>query len=109
MKYLHDHIYKDMYPAEIQPKPDAYFSRQDCDLLATIDSKYKKSRWLEMQANFYNATGRMIPLEAIRRKCECAEAEETERASHRELTKRLETIEKWIKSVSDAIQNEPEA
>ncbi|KAF4989184.1 hypothetical protein FGRMN_9285 [Fusarium graminum] len=96
MKYLQDHIYKEMYPPDIHPKPDAYLGKRDCDLLATIDSKYKKSRWLEMQANFYNVTGRMVPLEAIRARCERAEAEKEERAEARKLERRLNRVENWI-------------
>ncbi|KAM0345157.1 hypothetical protein ACHAPU_006792 [Fusarium lateritium] len=96
MKYLQDHIYKEMYPPEIHPKPDAYLGKRDCDLLATIDSKYKKSRWLEMQVNFYNVTGRMVPLEAIRNRCERAETEKEERAEARKLERRLGRVEDWI-------------
>ncbi|KAI6766230.1 hypothetical protein HG530_007300 [Fusarium avenaceum] len=95
-KYLQDHIYKEMYPAEIHPEPDAYIGKRDCDILASLDSKYKKSRWLEMQANFYNVTGRMVPLEAIRARCERAEAEEEERSEARRLQKRLDKVENWI-------------
>jgi hypothetical protein len=94
-KYLQDHIYKEMYPAEIHPEPDTYMGKRDCDILASLDSKYKKSRWLEMQANFYNVTGRMVPLEAIRARCERAEAEE-ERSEARKLQKRLDKVENWI-------------
>ncbi|KAF5671525.1 hypothetical protein FHETE_4095 [Fusarium heterosporum] len=98
MKYLQDHIYKEMYPPEIHLKPDTYLGKRDCDLLATIDSKYKKSRWLEMQANFYNVTGRMVPLEAIRARCERAEAEKEERTEARKLERRLNRVENWIAS-----------
>ncbi|KAM0558419.1 hypothetical protein ACHAPJ_004609 [Fusarium lateritium] len=96
MKYLQDHIYKELYPAEIHPEPDTYLGKRDCELLATIDSKYKRSRWLEMQANFYNVTGRMVPLEAIRARCERAEAEKEERAASRKLESRINKVEKWI-------------
>ncbi|CAG7558640.1 unnamed protein product [Fusarium equiseti] len=96
MRYLQDHVYKEMYPAEIHPHPDAYLNQRDCDLLATIDSKYKRSRWLEMQANFYNVTGRMIPLEAIRDRCERAEAEEEDRSAARKLERRIKRVETWI-------------
>ncbi|KAJ4123295.1 hypothetical protein NW768_009829 [Fusarium equiseti] len=96
MKYLQDHIYSEMYPPEIHPQPDAYLSQRDCDLLATIDSKYKRSRWLEMQANFYNVTGRMVPLEAIRDRCERAEAQEEDRSAARKLERRIKRVETWI-------------
>ncbi|KAL4728415.1 hypothetical protein ACLX1H_005160 [Fusarium chlamydosporum] len=88
MKYLQDHVYSEMYPADIHPQPDAYLGKRDCALLATIDSKYKRSRWLEMQANFYNVTGRMVPLEAIRDRCERAEAEKEERSEARKIERR---------------------
>lgn len=96
MRYLQDHVYKEMYPAEIHPQPDAYLNQRDCDLLAAIDSKYKRSRWLEMQANFYNVTGRMVPLEAIRDRCERAEAEEEDRSAARKLERRIKRVETWI-------------
>lgn len=82
MRYLQDHIYADLYPAAIHPEPDAYLSKRDCELLAAIDSKQKCSRWLEMQANFFNVTGRMVPLDAIRARCE--RAEERERSNARQ-------------------------
>ncbi|KAJ3520279.1 hypothetical protein NM208_g13775 [Fusarium decemcellulare] len=108
MRYLQDHIYKELYPPEIHPEPDAYFGKRDCDLLATIDSKYKRSRWLEMQANFFNVTGRMVPLEAIRAKCERAEEEKAERDAYRAMSRRLKKVEKWIQNVSQEEQEDPE-
>ncbi|CEI39585.1 hypothetical protein FVEN_g1875 [Fusarium venenatum] len=96
MKYLHDEIYQEMYPADIHPQPDAYLNERDCALLSTIDSKYKRSRWLEMQANFYNVTGRMVPLEAIRDRCERAEAEKEARSEARKLQRRIEKVENWM-------------
>ncbi|RKL23478.1 hypothetical protein BFJ70_g12899 [Fusarium oxysporum] len=85
-----------MYPPYIHPQPDAYLGKRDCALLATIDSKYKRSRWLEMQANFYNVTGRMVPLESLKARCERAEAEKTERSKTRELERRMNKVEDWI-------------
>ncbi|KAL6924330.1 hypothetical protein ACHAPO_003551 [Fusarium lateritium] len=96
MKYLHGEIYQEMYPADIHPQPDAYLNERDCALLSTIDSKYKRSRWLEMQANFYNVTGRMVPLEAIRDRCERAEAEKEARSEARKLQRRIEKVENWM-------------
>ncbi|PCD37403.1 hypothetical protein AU210_005901 [Fusarium oxysporum f. sp. radicis-cucumerinum] len=96
MKYLQEHVYGAMYPPYIHPQPDAYLGKRDCALLATIDSKYKRSRWLEMQANFYNVTGRMVPLESLKARCERAEAEKTERSKTRELERRMNKVEDWI-------------
>ncbi|PTD09207.1 hypothetical protein FCULG_00007863 [Fusarium culmorum] len=101
MKYLHEEIYDEMYPADIHPQPNAYFNAQDCALLATIDSKYKRSRWLEMQANFYNVTGRMVPLEAIRDRCERAEAEKEARSDARKLERRIKRVVTWMEKQVD--------
>jgi hypothetical protein len=110
MKYLQDHIYGEMYPADIHPNPDAYLSRSDCALLATIDSKYKRSRWLEMQANFFNVTGRMVPLEALRDRCEGAEAEkEAEkeaRSEARKLKKYMDRIGDWVEDQAHEVSEE---
>lgn len=73
VRYSQKHIWPKLYPHAIRPPPDAYFTKRDCDILAAVDSKYKRSKWLEMQANFYNVTGRMVPLDVIRRKCDAAE------------------------------------
>ncbi|CAM1508508.1 Fc.00g053560.m01.CDS01 [Cosmosporella sp. VM-42] len=109
-RFLHDHIYKELYPAMIHPEPDEVFRQKDCEILATIDSKYKRSKWLEMQANFYNVTGRMVPIEAIRDRVLRAEEEEGRKKNERmrkrekakgkeEVEERLRKVEKWMKKV----------
>ncbi|KAH7008008.1 hypothetical protein EDB80DRAFT_423943 [Ilyonectria destructans] len=110
MRYLQDHIYADLYPAAIHPEPDAYLSKRDCELLAAIDSKQKRSRWLEMQANFFNVTGRMVPLDAIRARCERAEERERSNArpTGRDLVDRLEKVEQWVSRVSQEDVDDPE-
>ncbi|KAH6892013.1 hypothetical protein B0T10DRAFT_282801 [Thelonectria olida] len=98
MRYLQDHVYEAMYPPEIHPQPDAHLSKRDCRLLSLIDSKQKRSKWLEMQANFFNVTGRMVPLDVIRDKCESAE--EAERPKTRQpIEGKQESIEKWVDEV----------
>ncbi|KAL2676673.1 hypothetical protein Neosp_010437 [[Neocosmospora] mangrovei] len=99
------HLHKLLYPPEIHPQPDKDFCKKDCELLGSIDAKYKKSRWLEMQANFYNVTGRLIPPETIRAKCERAEAEQADKearrakkAAERE-TQDRQKVKAWIKDV----------
>ena len=57
-----------LYPAEAALVPDAQWSRADCEVLAALDAKHCADRWLELQAGFYNATGRMVPLEVLRAK-----------------------------------------
>jgi hypothetical protein len=96
MKHLQGHVYGAMYPPHIYPQPNAHLVKRDCALLATIDSQYKRSRWLEMQANFYNVTGQMVPLVSFKARFERAEAEKTERSKTRELEKRLNKVEDWI-------------
>ncbi|RGP60699.1 hypothetical protein FLONG3_10755 [Fusarium longipes] len=96
MDYLYNEIYGDMYPADVHPNPDARLSQRDCEILATIDSKYTRSRWLEIQANFCNVTGRMIPLEAIKDKFERAEAEKEARCDARQLKKQMEKVKEWV-------------
>lgn len=82
-RYLHRHVYTDLYPPSLSPAPDAYFGPRDCEVLAAVESKYQRAKWLEMQANFYNVTGRMVPLDLIREKCERAEAEEAAQRKRR--------------------------
>jgi hypothetical protein len=74
-RYLHTHIWKNLYPPTSGAKyvPTRYFGQSDCEVLAAVESKHRASKWLEMQANFYNVTGRLLPLDVIRAKCERAE------------------------------------
>ncbi|RSM07826.1 hypothetical protein CDV31_008416 [Fusarium ambrosium] len=107
MRYLQGHVYKLLYPPEIHPEPDENFCRKDCELLGSIDSKYKKNRWLEMQANFFNVTGRLIPLELIRDKCERAEAERAEKEARR-AKRAVEREEEGREMVKQWVQDVPE-
>ena len=74
--YLRHHIHASLYPVRLTLEPDAAFSASDCEVLARVDAKYHAGRWLEMQANFYGATGRWVPLHIMRAKCEASEREE---------------------------------
>ncbi|KOS18365.1 hypothetical protein ESCO_002550 [Escovopsis weberi] len=75
-RYLQETLRGELYgPAHASIQPDELFGPRDSQILAAAESKYHRSKWLEMQANFYNATGRMVPLELIRAKCERAERE----------------------------------
>ena len=49
---------------------DQGFSRGDRALLEAIHDRHTGRKWLEMQANFFNVTGRMIPLHLIKAKCD---------------------------------------
>lgn len=69
-EYLFGHIYKALYPEDVDFEPDQYLiqylTARDRELLATIDSMNQRSKLLEMQANFINATGKAVPLAVIR-------------------------------------------
>ncbi|GKT49277.1 uncharacterized protein ColSpa_09458 [Colletotrichum spaethianum] len=47
--------------------------RRDDKILASLVSRREATKWLEMQANFYNVTGRMVPLHMIKARCEAEE------------------------------------
>lgn len=46
------------------------FSKRDRAILASLRDRAVANRYLEMQANFFNATGRMVPLHLIQAKLE---------------------------------------
>lgn len=48
------------------PESDEVFDEDDCILLALADSRRRENRWLDIQADYYNVTGRMVPLEVLR-------------------------------------------
>ncbi|KAF4585447.1 myb-like DNA-binding domain-containing protein [Ophiocordyceps camponoti-floridani] len=103
-RYLHNHIRRDLYPSEIDPEPDEFFGEHDCDVLASVHSRHEQAKWLEMQANFVNATGRMIPLWVFRDKCEAAKRREEAEAS----TSRNNVVENWVDSVADEDLGDPQ-
>ncbi|KAH7318764.1 hypothetical protein B0I35DRAFT_432942 [Stachybotrys elegans] len=72
-EYLREHIWKELYPPSAAAEADDHFTQAMCDSLAAVHSKYQLSKWLEMQANFYNATGLLVPIEDIRRRCETSD------------------------------------
>jgi hypothetical protein len=87
-------IREEIYPAYLSFEPDPYLTEQDCRVLATVHSKMQRSRWLEMQANFCNATGVMIPIEFLKQKTEEAEA----KALAEERNARARS---WVDNLSD--------
>lgn len=81
-RYWHEHIGNQLYPPSIRIMADAHFTPHDCKMLEFADARYRSIRWLEMQAQFYNETGRMVPLEMIQKKCEDATASKTDDISN---------------------------
>lgn len=48
------------------PEPDEIFDEDDCILLALADSRRRENRWLEIQADYFNVTNRMVPQELLK-------------------------------------------
>ncbi|KAK1770532.1 hypothetical protein QBC33DRAFT_512278 [Phialemonium atrogriseum] len=67
-------MYDDTFANKIQS--DDHFSPLDCRVLGLLYSKREADHWLELQSAFYNATGRMVPYQLLKRKIEEAEAAE---------------------------------
>jgi hypothetical protein len=49
-------------------KSDGVWTQDDCEVLEWLESKYEESKWLHLQAGFYNWTGRMVIAELIQKK-----------------------------------------
>lgn len=98
--YLQKQIRENLYPPYLSLQDDDHFTKRDCAVLATVDSKMKRGKWLEMQANFFNVTGKIIPISVFRDKCEASEAEERE-----EIRKRK--IKSWKASLDCSEQLDP--
>ncbi|KAH8771852.1 hypothetical protein F5883DRAFT_550634 [Diaporthe sp. PMI_573] len=50
------------------PEADGKFDEDDCILMALADARRKGDRWKQMQADFANLTGRMVPVEILKYK-----------------------------------------
>ncbi|ATZ47903.1 hypothetical protein BCIN_03g01800 [Botrytis cinerea B05.10] len=49
-------------------RPDKIWSAEDCETLEYLMEKHRSTQWLQLQAGFFNYTGRMIKAELIERK-----------------------------------------
>ncbi|CZR59102.1 uncharacterized protein PAC_08994 [Phialocephala subalpina] len=49
-------------------KIDGTWNKDDCDLLEYLYERHESEKWLHMQAQFYNYTGRMVAAEFIEKK-----------------------------------------
>ncbi|CCD43994.1 hypothetical protein BofuT4_P062040.1 [Botrytis cinerea T4] len=49
-------------------RPDKIWSAEDCETLEYLMEKHRSTQWLQLQAGFFNYTGRMIKAEFIERK-----------------------------------------
>lgn len=72
--HIQQQIRDNLHPPRLSFEHNDYFTKRDCKVLAKVDNKMKRGKLLEMQANFLNATGRLVPVSVFRDKCEAAEA-----------------------------------
>lgn len=49
-------------------RPDLIWSTEDCHLLEDLENNYTRNKWLHMQADFFNWSGRMVDASIIERK-----------------------------------------
>ncbi|KAI9741553.1 MAG: hypothetical protein M1818_004359 [Claussenomyces sp. TS43310] len=49
-------------------QPDDIWDRGDCELLEILEARYRDQKWLQIQAGFYNLTGRMVAADIIKLK-----------------------------------------
>ncbi|RFU33934.1 hypothetical protein B7463_g2412, partial [Scytalidium lignicola] len=57
-------------PATKFLRPNFIWSQEDCETLEMLEEQYVEQKWLQLQAKFFNWTGRMIPAELIQKKFE---------------------------------------
>jgi len=55
-------------PQPLQLLPDENWSAEDCYLLREIEAKFERTKWLQVQADFYNWSGRMVDASFIQGK-----------------------------------------
>ncbi|KAH8664064.1 hypothetical protein BX600DRAFT_436632 [Xylariales sp. PMI_506] len=67
-RHIYRDIYRALYPATRTYKSDRYWSKDDCEILSAIEAKHEALKWKYIQAEFFNATGRMVASELIKHK-----------------------------------------
>ncbi|KAG7127555.1 hypothetical protein HYQ45_012521 [Verticillium longisporum] len=112
-RFMQRHLWAALYPRHrtAQDHQDKYagatgfadrgFSRRDRRLLASLEDRRLGNRWLEMQANFFNATGRMLPLHLIKAKLEGQGAADEEQRLPR-VARFEQMVASWNSSVADS-------
>lgn len=64
--YIYEGYQDQQYPGRL--RINEVWSRDDCEILEYLEGRYREHKWLHMQANFFNLTGRMVPAEIIQQK-----------------------------------------
>ncbi|KAI8625336.1 hypothetical protein F5Y19DRAFT_489657 [Xylariaceae sp. FL1651] len=67
-RYHFDSMLGDLYPNQKVLRPDRFYSESDCRVLAGLEARYRANKWLHIQADFCNATGRMVEAELLQAK-----------------------------------------
>ena len=70
--YFYRHVLREQYPDRLKIKPNRLFDADDCDLLATLEARQHALKYHYLQADFCNATGRMLPLALLREQVQSA-------------------------------------
>ena len=55
-------------------KADDIWTKDDCKMLEMLEERYREQKWLQIQASFYNQTGRMVIADLIEKKFQEVEA-----------------------------------
>ncbi|KAI8951321.1 hypothetical protein F4801DRAFT_294248 [Xylaria longipes] len=67
-RYIYDTQYGELYPDQKVLRADRFYSESDCRVLAGLEARYRANKWLYIQADFCNATGRMVQAEILKAK-----------------------------------------
>lgn len=67
-RYQCEVVYGQMYPDQKVLRPDRFYSESDCRVLSSLEARYRANKWLHIQADFCNATGRMVAAEILKAK-----------------------------------------
>ncbi|KAM0335712.1 hypothetical protein ACHAQA_000762 [Verticillium albo-atrum] len=102
-RFMQRHLWAALYPRRTAAEDFAGqgFSRRDRRLLAELEDRRLGNRWLEMQANFFNATGRMLPLHLIKAKLEGQSPTDEQQMLPR-VARFQQMVAKWNSSVADS-------
>ena len=70
--HFYRHVLREQYPDRLKIKPDKAFSADDCAILANLEARQHALKYHYLQADFCNATGRMLPLALLREQVQSA-------------------------------------
>ncbi|ETS80116.1 hypothetical protein PFICI_07645 [Pestalotiopsis fici W106-1] len=71
-RFVYHDYWSELYPEQKTYSPDRHWTEGDCKVLAVIEAKDEALKFKRMQADFFNATGRMVSEEVIKYKMQQA-------------------------------------